>query len=72
MNTRENSEIRAQAPELTRELTSDEIEGVSGGWFAGSEGLWMALNPPIVLQGPLDCEQDPLGHGTTIGNCVTT
>jgi hypothetical protein len=30
MISRENSEIAAQAPDLTRELTSDEIEVVSG------------------------------------------
>jgi len=58
MNTRENSEIPARAPELTRELTTDEIEVVSGGWFA----FWPSGGSPTT---PTPYEIDntyPLGN----------
>jgi hypothetical protein len=47
-----------------RELTAEEKEAVTGGLFSFITRLWNSQ--PVELE----CVQDPLGHGTTIGNCM--
>jgi hypothetical protein len=55
-----------------RELTAEEMEGVTGGltmlplWPLMSS-MYLAL---AEAAGTL-CDQDPFGNGTTIGDCAT-
>jgi hypothetical protein len=56
MNVQERREIR--------ELTAQEIEVASGGGFLSP--FLKAWTKPVELE----CEQDPTGRGTTIGNCL--
>ena len=59
--------IRTDATDTeTRELTADELYFVAGGSPLDIViNLW---NAGTAI--PLQCEQDPAGTGTTIGNCM--
>jgi hypothetical protein len=53
-----------QATTEIRDLAAEETEAVTGGWFCAFAGF--LYSQPIELE----CEQDPLGQGTTVGNCL--
>ena len=56
----------AKAVTEIRELTTDEMEAATGGLAI----LRVMRNLWSLSQGPLECEQDPMGTGTTVGNCM--
>ena len=56
--------MRSETATEIRELTAEEKEAIAGGLFSAIHRLWNSQ--PVQL----DCVQDPLGHGTTIGNCM--
>jgi hypothetical protein len=58
MKVQETSEIR--------ELTAEEMEVPTGAGFLSP--FLKAWTRAQAVQ--IDCEQDPTGHGTTIGNCL--
>jgi hypothetical protein len=56
--------MKSETESEIRELTAEEQEGVAGAWFCAFAGF--LYSQPIEV----DCVQDPLGHGTTVGNCL--
>ena len=52
-----------QATTEIRELSVDQVEGVAGGWLP-------EIFRTFYYTSDFDCVQDPLGGGTTIGNCM--
>jgi hypothetical protein len=53
-----------QATTEIRELSVEQAEAVTGGWLPA------IFRTFYYSTSDLDCVQDPLGQGTTVGNCM--